>query len=115
MRRQRTIPSRPDLAANTLDDGSRLMLAGTDNDYSVTQNTTGAHFDVYFRGAPACAGACRAGTGMARSVRPNSCPVRRGTDTITVDDSVGSSRDWITRMQHSGQATSEPLCREECA
>ena len=32
-----------------LDDGSRLMLAGTDNDYSVTQNAGGAQFDVYFR------------------------------------------------------------------
>jgi hypothetical protein len=25
------------------------MLAGTDNDYSVTQNATGEQFDVYFR------------------------------------------------------------------
>ncbi len=25
------------------------MLAGTDNDYSVTQNATGAQFDVYYR------------------------------------------------------------------
>ena len=32
-----------------LDDRSYLMLAGTDNDYSVTQNATGAQFDVYFR------------------------------------------------------------------
>ncbi|AMK75133.1 MULTISPECIES: esterase-like activity of phytase family protein [Methylomonas] len=32
-----------------LADGSYLMLAGTDNDYSVTQNGTGAQFDVYFR------------------------------------------------------------------
>ncbi len=33
----------------TIDDGSYLMLAGTDNDYSVTQNGTGTQFDVYFR------------------------------------------------------------------
>ena len=32
-----------------LADGSFLMLAGTDNDYSVTQNTSGAQTDVYFR------------------------------------------------------------------
>ncbi|UCV25077.1 esterase-like activity of phytase family protein [Ferribacterium limneticum] len=32
-----------------LADGSFLMLAGTDNDYSVTQNDTGTQFDVYFR------------------------------------------------------------------
>jgi hypothetical protein len=32
-----------------LADGSFLILAGTDNDYSVTQNGTGTQFDVYFR------------------------------------------------------------------
>ena len=32
-----------------LADGSFVMLAGTDNDYSVTQNTDGQQFDVYFR------------------------------------------------------------------
>jgi len=29
--------------------GNYLLLAGTDNDYSVTQNTDGDQFDVYFR------------------------------------------------------------------
>jgi len=32
-----------------LADGSYLVLAGTDNDYSVTQNGTGTQFDVYFK------------------------------------------------------------------
>jgi len=32
-----------------LADGSHLILAGTDNDYSVTQNAGGTQFDVYFR------------------------------------------------------------------
>jgi hypothetical protein len=32
-----------------LADGSFVMLAGTDNDYSVTQNANGQQFDVYFR------------------------------------------------------------------
>ena len=32
-----------------LDSGSYLLLTGTDNDYSVTQNASGAQFDVYFR------------------------------------------------------------------
>jgi hypothetical protein len=32
-----------------LADGSYLLLAGTDNDYSVTQNAGGEQFDVYFR------------------------------------------------------------------
>ena len=31
-----------------LDDGRYLLLAGTDNDYSVTQNARGAPFDVWF-------------------------------------------------------------------
>jgi hypothetical protein len=31
------------------DGSSYLMLAGTDNDYSVTQNASGIQFDVYFR------------------------------------------------------------------
>ncbi len=32
-----------------LADGSFMMLAGTDNDYSVTQSGSGTQFDVYFR------------------------------------------------------------------
>jgi hypothetical protein len=32
-----------------LADGSFMMLAGTDNDYSVTQNPSGTQYDVYFR------------------------------------------------------------------
>jgi hypothetical protein len=32
-----------------LDNGNYVVLAGTDNDYSVTQNATGAQLDVYFR------------------------------------------------------------------
>lgn len=31
-----------------LSDGSYVVLAGTDNDYSVTQNGSGTQFDVYF-------------------------------------------------------------------
>lgn len=36
-----------------LNDGSYFMLAGTDNDYSVTQNGSGTQFDVYFNFADA--------------------------------------------------------------
>ena len=32
-----------------LGNGQYLILAGTDNDYSVTQNGTGTQFDVYYR------------------------------------------------------------------
>ena len=31
-----------------LSDGSLMLLAGTDNDYSVTQNASGTQFDVYY-------------------------------------------------------------------
>ncbi len=34
-----------------LADGTRLILAGTDNDYSVTQNDTDVQFDTYFKAA----------------------------------------------------------------
>jgi len=34
-----------------LADGSYLVLAGTDNDYSVTQNGSGVQFDIYFKPA----------------------------------------------------------------
>ena len=34
-----------------LADGSDLVLAGTDNDYSVTQNGSGTQFDVYVKAA----------------------------------------------------------------
>jgi hypothetical protein len=32
-----------------LNDGSYLLLAGTDNDYSVTQNNSNVQFDVYYK------------------------------------------------------------------
>jgi hypothetical protein len=32
-----------------LNDSSYVMVAGTDNDYSVTQNSNGQQFDDYFR------------------------------------------------------------------
>ena len=32
-----------------LKDGSYVLVTGTDNDYSVTQNATGRQFDLYFR------------------------------------------------------------------
>jgi hypothetical protein len=45
-----------------LDDGSYLMLAGTDNDYSVTQNGTGTQFDVYFNKTTGARIQCDIGT-----------------------------------------------------
>ena len=36
------------LAGPRLDDGRYLLLAGTDDDYSVTRNASGAQLDVWF-------------------------------------------------------------------
>ncbi|MCA1924944.1 MAG: esterase-like activity of phytase family protein [Thiobacillus sp.] len=45
-----------------LDDGAYLLLAGTDNDYSVTQNGTGTQFDIYFNPATGQRMQCDLGT-----------------------------------------------------
>jgi hypothetical protein len=45
-----------------LSDGSFLLLAGTDNDYSVTQNGTGTQFDVYYNPADGSRVQCDLGT-----------------------------------------------------
>jgi len=45
-----------------LDDGSYLLLAGTDNDYSVTQNGTGTQFDIYFNPVTGARMQCDLGT-----------------------------------------------------
>lgn len=47
-----------------LADGSYLVLAGTDNDYSATQNPSGLQFDVYFKAVAGVASriACDIGT-----------------------------------------------------
>lgn len=45
-----------------LNDGSYLLLAGTDNDYSVTQNGTGTQFDIYFNPVTGARMQCDLGT-----------------------------------------------------
>ena len=45
-----------------LNDGSYLLLAGTDNDYSVTQNGTGTQFDVYYNPSDRSRVQCDLGT-----------------------------------------------------
>ena len=63
-----------------LDDGSYLVLAGTDNDYSVTQNGTGVQFDVYFKPT---------GTGSASRIQ---CDIGtfNGCLAINADGSIGT-------------------------
>jgi hypothetical protein len=46
----------------TLTDGSYLLLAGTDNDYSVTQNASSTQFDVYFNPTTRQRAQCNLGT-----------------------------------------------------
>lgn len=45
-----------------LADGTYLILAGTDNDYSITQNGTTTQFEVYFNGATGTRIACDIGS-----------------------------------------------------
>ncbi len=54
-----------------LADGSYLLLAGTDNDYSVTQNGTGTQFDVY--------------TNFADPTQNILCPLDSTTGCTTID------------------------------
>ncbi len=61
-----------------LNDGSHLVLAGTDNDYSVTQNASSVQFDIYFK--PTGAG----------SVRRIQCDIGTFDNCITVSDSGGA-------------------------
>ncbi|MBN9133372.1 MAG: esterase-like activity of phytase family protein [Nitrosospira multiformis] len=45
-----------------LDDGSYLILAGTDNDYSVSQNASGTQFDILYNPVTSERAACELGT-----------------------------------------------------
>ncbi len=45
-----------------LNDGSYLMLAGTDNDYSVSQNGSGTQFDIYYNPTAGTRMSCDLGT-----------------------------------------------------
>ncbi|MEB3334975.1 MAG: esterase-like activity of phytase family protein [Cyanobacteriota bacterium] len=61
-----------------LNDGSFLLLAGTDNDYSVTQNGTATQFDVYFNPSTRQRAQCDLGT-------------QQNCVAINTDGSLGSS------------------------
>lgn len=45
-----------------LNDGSFLLLAGTDNDYSVSQNGSGTQFDIYYNPTTSARMSCDLGT-----------------------------------------------------
>ena len=45
-----------------LNDGSYLLLAGTDNDYSVSQNGSGTQFDIYYNPTTGARASCDLGT-----------------------------------------------------
>jgi len=67
-----------------LKDGSYFMLAGTDNDYSVTQNGSDAQFDVYFRFSDT--------DPYATSIQ---CPLGSTTDCIGAATSVPADGSYI--------------------
>lgn len=57
-----------------LADGSYLVLAGTDNDYSVSQNGSSVQFDIYFKAL---------GAGLASRIR---CDIGTLQNCLTVND-----------------------------
>ena len=63
--------------------GATWILAGTDNDYSVTQNGSGTQFDVYFNFPAALADPAYDAYG--NSIQ---CPIGRGS-TIVASPPVG--------------------------
>lgn len=63
-----------------LNDGSYLVLAGTDNDYSLTQNTSATQFDVYFKVADGVVSRIRCDIGTF-----SNCA------TVSADGSVGAA------------------------
>jgi hypothetical protein len=63
-----------------LNDGSYLVLAGTDNDYSLTQNASATQFDVYFKVAGGVASRIRCDIGTF-----SNCA------TVSADGSVGAA------------------------
>ena len=63
-----------------LADGSFMMLAGTDNDYSVTQSGSGEQFDVYFRFSDA--------DPYASSIQ---CPLGSTTGCVSTASNAGMS------------------------
>ena len=72
-----------------LADGSYLVLAGTDNDYSVTQNATGTQRDVYFKPVTVVSSA-----GVSsRTVSRIQCDIGSFNNCLSVNDdgSVGAA------------------------
>jgi hypothetical protein len=63
-----------------LADGSYLVLAGTDNDYAVTQNASGVQFDVYFKAASGTASRIQCDIGTF-----SNC------STVNVDGTLGAA------------------------
>lgn len=85
-----------------LADGSYLMLAGTDNDYSVTQNGSGTQFDVYFRFGDA--------DPYASSIQ---CPLGQTTGCVSTANgtpaSLGSDHRLLPGVLHAYKASEADL------
>lgn len=93
-----------------LNDGSYLVLAGTDNDYSVTQNASSVQFDVYFKplgGGTASRIQCDIGTfNNCLAVNSDGSP---GNPLPAGFDSTGYS--LIPGVLHAYKASAQDLVR----
>jgi hypothetical protein len=82
-----------------LADGSYLLLAGTDNDYSVTQNGTGTQFDVY--------------TNFADPAQNILCPLDATTGCTTIDGvtpaTLTSGYGMVPGVLHAYRVTSADI------
>lgn len=81
-----------------LADGSFLVLAGTDNDYSVTQNGDGVQFDVYFRFSDA--------DPYATSIQ---CPLGQTTGCTGASTSVQDGYALLPGVLHAYKVTADEL------
>ncbi len=86
-----------------LNDRTYLLLAGTDNDYSVSQNGTGTQFDIYYNASSGARAACDLGT-------QNNCfavDATGATTTTSVADITGYS--LIPGVLHAYKTSSTDL------
>lgn len=86
-----------------LNDGSYLLLAGTDNDYSVTQNGTNVQFDVYYDPTTGARAQCDLGT-------TNNCVViNPGGSVTTTSLTLTANYALIPGVLQAYKATSTDL------
>ena len=86
-----------------LNDGSYLILVGTDNDYSVSQNGSGTQFDIYYNAMSGARAFCDLGT------QSNCFAVTSTGTSTTTPVSVSSGYALIPGVLHAYKASATDL------